>query len=116
MCKDDDDCNVIPFLFCDNATNTCICENQFDPIKVCFAVDQSGSICSKSGCDLGSVSSTNPFCCQNYLDSVNFAKDTVDGVENRTTLAQYGFVRFATDSTIETDPDLTNASRREAAR
>ena len=73
------------------------------PVKVCFDVDRSGSICNKT-CDPGSYGTS---CCANYKSTQEFIICTINGVQKEIN-GTYGFVRFATSATTITT--LTTAS------
>jgi hypothetical protein len=82
-------------------------------VNVCFAVDQSGYICSLNqsnaqlceSCDCRS-DDIPTFCCPNYVSAKNFTIATINGVQSVTS-GTYGIFHFATLSNVVT-PLTTN--------
>jgi uncharacterized protein YegL len=80
-------------------------------LKVCFALDQSYSICGGSSGSTTNCTIPLPFCCPNYVSAKNFTVATINGIQMQTlTTTTYGIVPFATNATTATSPPLSNAS------
>jgi hypothetical protein len=87
------------------------CVDQFVPVDICVAIDQSGSICNQTSSFCSSSEGTGGFaktgnstCCQNYAVAASFAVEfvTITNTELNGN-AKIGVVRFATDSSIATN-------------
>lgn len=98
-----------------------VCLQSTQPVDICFAVDQSGSICNPrpsspntcSTCSRGNGrcrerSSPIQLCCNNYEQVVNLASALVQQVSTISPSSQFGYTRFSTDATRVSD--LTTAS------
>jgi hypothetical protein len=84
-----------------------------DAIDVCFALDQSGSICSGgqqlcNNCDCQSGGSSQlPLCCPNYVSATDFAIEFINEVELQTpegtSQSKYGVVFFSNENSPPTE-------------
>lgn len=101
------------------------CQSSSNAVDVCFAMDQSGSICNPnprrpntcSNCDRGFSSScwdrvtARSLCCRNYEQVVDFTTQIVQQVNSISPNSRFGYAKFSTRATRVSG--LTSASNIE---
>jgi len=96
-----------------------------DPVRVCFAIDMSGSVCNPESSNSANLCSSCPnqchqsafnqstTCCENFSEELVFSKSIIGKIAAKNDQAQFSVVSFASDASTNTElsPSSTASSK-----